>query len=63
MKMAGMKHLEITAQKTCLSAILGLYDGSIVSVLGNNQLVFDTLDEALAISPEAHLLLHNDRGF
>ncbi len=56
-----------SSQKAYLSAILDLYDGSIVSyVLGhsnNNQLVFDTLDEALAISPEAHPLLHSDRGF
>lgn len=56
-----------TSKKAYLSAIFDLYDGSIVSyVLGhsnNNQLVFDTLDEALAVSPGAHPLLHSDRGF
>ena len=43
-----------SSKKAYLSAILDLYDGSIVSyVLGhsnNNQLVFDTLDQALAVS-------------
>ena len=55
------------SQKAYLSAILDLYDGSIVSyVLGhsnNNQLVFRTLDQALAVSPGAHPLIHSDRGF
>ncbi len=50
-----------------MSAILDLYDNSIVSyVLGssnNNQLVFDTLDKAIASNPEAQPLFHSDRGF
>lgn len=56
-----------TSQKAYLSAILDLYDGSIVSyVLGssnNNPLVFRTLDLALDANPGAAPLLHSDRGF
>ncbi|MFB9830280.1 IS3 family transposase, partial [Lederbergia wuyishanensis] len=56
-----------TISKAYLSAILDLYDGSIVSyVLGtsnNNPLVFKTLDLALEANPEATPLLHSDRGF
>lgn len=56
-----------TSQKAYLSAILDLYDGSIVSyVLGtsnNNPLVFKTLDLALEANSEATPLLHSDRGF
>ncbi len=56
-----------SSKKAYLSAILDLYDGSIISyVLGhsnNNQLVFDTLDQALAVSPGDHPLIHSDRGF
>jgi putative transposase len=55
------------SKKAYLSAILDLYDGSIISyVIGhsnNNTLVFDTLDQALLISPGAKPLLHSDRGF
>jgi putative transposase len=55
------------SQKAYLSAILDLYDGSIVSyVLGNsnnNPLVFKTLDLALETNPGAKPLLHSDRGF
>lgn len=54
-------------QKAYLSAILDLYDRSIVAyVLGhsnNNQLVFETLDMALKASPGARPMLHSDRGF
>lgn len=54
-------------QKAYLSAILDLYDKSIVSyVLGpsnNNPLVFKTLELALEASPGSHPLLHSDRGF
>ncbi|MFP5116490.1 IS3 family transposase [Bacillaceae bacterium C204] len=55
------------SQKAYLSAILDVYDGSIVSyVLGNsnnNPLVFKTLDLALETNPGAKPLLHSDRGF
>lgn len=55
------------SSKAYLSAILDLYDGSIVSfVLGhsnNNALVFETLEQAVSKSPGAHPLLHSDRGY
>jgi len=54
-------------KKLYLSAILDLYDRRIVAyqigVSNNNQLVFDTLDEAVADNPNAHPLFHSDRGF
>lgn len=54
-------------KKAYLSAILDLYDNSIVAyVLGhrnNNNLVFETLDIALSSYPDAKPLLHSDRGF
>lgn len=57
----GEKH------KVYLSAILDLYDRRIVSyVIGdsnNNPLVFDTLDNAVALNPNAHPLFHSDRGY
>jgi len=53
--------------KAHLSAILDLYDNSIVSyVLGrsnNNLLVFETFDKAIVTNPNASPLLHSDRGF
>ncbi|MDE5978219.1 MAG: DDE-type integrase/transposase/recombinase [Turicibacter sp.] len=56
-----------TKEKIYLSAILDLYDRSIVSyVIGrsnNNQLVFQTLDEAIAKNKDATPLFHSDRGF
>jgi transposase InsO family protein len=56
-----------TSKKAYLSAILDLYDGSIISyVLGhsnNNKLVFDTLDPAIASLMDEHPLIHSDRGF
>ena len=54
-------------QKAYLSAILDLYDNSIVAyVVGrsnNNALVFNTLQEAVAANPGAQPLVHSDRGF
>lgn len=55
------------SQKAYLSAILDLYDKSIVAyVLGhsnNNNLVFKTLDIALKVSPNTSPMIHSDRGF
>lgn len=55
------------SKKAYLSAILDLYDGSIISYVlshsNNNALVFETLDKALLASPGAKPLLHSDRGF
>lgn len=49
------------------SHIIDLYDRRIVSyVIGhsnNNQLVFDTLNIAIAENPDAHPIFHSDRGF
>lgn len=54
-------------QKLYLSAILDLYDKSVISyVLSNrndNKLVFDTYDLAIEANPEAKPLFHSDRGF
>lgn len=56
-----------SSKKAYLSAILDLYDGTIVSyVLGhsnNNNLVFKTLDQALELLDGEHPLIHSDRGF
>jgi len=50
-----------------LSAILDLYDRRIVAyrigTSNNNQLVFDTFDEAIRLNPTAHPLFHSDRGY
>ncbi|MBS4196996.1 IS3 family transposase [Bacillus sp. FJAT-49870] len=55
------------SQKAYLSAILDLYDGSIVSYMigtsNNNPLVFKTLDLAMEANPNATPLLHSDRGY
>ena len=55
------------SKKAYLSAILDLYDNSIVGyVLGhsnNNNLVFKTLDIALEASPGTSPLIHSDRGY
>lgn len=56
-----------SSKKAYLSAILDLYDGSIVSyVLGhsnNNNLVFKTFDQAIELLDWDSPLLHSDRGF
>ena len=60
---------KITGQKKklYLSAIIDLYDRSIVSYVlsnsNNNKLVFDTFDLALANNPGAKPIFHSDRGF
>lgn len=57
----------VEVKKLYLSAILDLYDRRIVAYRmgesNNNQLVFDTFDEAVAENPDAHPLFHSDRGF
>ena len=54
-------------KKIYLSAILDLYDRRIVAYKigdsNNNDLVFTTFDEAVALNPDAHPLFHSDRGF
>ena len=54
-------------RKLYLSAILDLYDRRIVSYRigrsNNNQLVFDTFDDAILAEPDVHPLFHSDRGF
>ncbi len=53
--------------KVYLSAILDIYDRRIVSFVirnsNDNQLVFSTLDAAIAANPEAHPIFHSDRGY
>ena len=53
--------------KIYLSAILDLYDRRIVafkiSDYNDNPLVMNTFDEAVRLEPDAHPLLHSDRGF
>ena len=54
-------------KKLCLSAILDLYDRRILAYKigdsNNNELVFSTFDEAVALNPDARPLFHSDRGF
>ncbi len=54
-------------QKLYLSAIIDLFDRSIVSYVfsnsNNNKLVFDTFDKALESNPGAKTIFHSDRGF
>lgn len=56
-----------TGKKAYLSAILDLNDNAIVSyVVGpsnNNNLVFDTLGQAISANPTAKPIFHSDRGF
>lgn len=56
-----------SGQKAYLSAILDLYDNSIVSyVMGlsnNNALAYQTLKAAIRANPTAKPLFHSDRGF
>lgn len=54
-------------KKLYLSAILDLYDRRIIAYKigdsNNNALVFDTLDAAVSLYPEAKPIFHSDRGF
>ncbi len=54
-------------KKLYLSAILDLYDRSIVAYVisghNDNKLVFDTFEQAIRKNPDAHPLFHSDRGF
>ena len=54
-------------RKLYLSAILDLYDRSIVSYSissrNDNLLVFDTFDKAIRANPDAKPIFHSDRGF
>jgi len=54
-------------KKLYLSAIFDLYDRRIVAyrigASNNNQLVFDTFDDAVRENPKAHPLFHSDRGY
>lgn len=57
----------VETRKLYLSAIIDLYDRSIVAHMvsrrNDNKLVFDTFDKAIAANPDAHPLFHSDRGF
>ena len=54
-------------KKLYLSAILDLYDrypiAFVISKRNDNRLVFKTFDEAVRQEPDAHPLVHSDRGF
>lgn len=54
-------------KKIYLSAILDLYDRRIVSYVistrNDNALVFETLDQAITVTPNAKPLFHSDRGY
>lgn len=53
--------------KIYLSAILDLYDRSVVSYVisrrNDNRLVFQTFDKAIVNNPDAKPIFHSDRGF
>jgi transposase InsO family protein len=54
-------------KKLYLSAILDLYDRSIVSYVirtrNDNRLVFQTFDKAVTENPDAKPIFHSDRGY
>ena len=54
-------------KKLYLSAILDLYDRSVISYIvsskNNNRLVFKTFDKAVQDNPNAKPIFHSDRGF
>lgn len=53
--------------KLYLSAIIDLYDNSVVAhklgTSNNNPLVFETYDSAILNNPDAQPILHSDRGY
>lgn len=53
--------------KLYLSAIIDLYDTSVIShrmgIFNNNQLANETLEEAIKKNPDAKPMFHSDRGF
>jgi transposase InsO family protein len=59
--------IPMSNKKLYLSAIIDLYDRSIVayklSNRNDNELVFDTLDLAISSNPGAAPLFHSDRGY
>lgn len=59
--------IPMDSRKLYLSAILDLYDRSVVSYAfsyrNDNQLVYETFDKAVEKYPDAHPLFHSDRGF
>ena len=60
-------YVGVEVKKLYLSAILDLYDRRIVAYRiggsNNNQLVFDTFDDAVSSNPNAYPLFHSDRGY
>lgn len=54
-------------KKAYLSAILDLYDNSIISYeighSNNNNLVFNTFDKAVKENPNANPMVHSDQGY
>lgn len=60
-------YVGLEVKKLYLSAILDLYDRRIVAyrigASNNNQLVFDTFDDAVAANSDAYPLFHSDRGY
>lgn len=57
----------LEVHKVYLSAILDLYDRRIVAFQisdhNDNKLVMNTFDEAVRLNPDAHPLVHSDRGY
>ena len=60
-------YVGIEVKKLYLSAILDLYDRRIIAYKigdsNNNELVFNTFDEATSLYPDAKPIFHSDRGF
>ncbi len=67
MKVLRIKAIIKQKQKLYLSAIINLYDRSIVSYVlsnhNNNKLVYDTFDLVMKEYPNAKPIFHSDRGF